>query len=102
VNSVVRESSDYNRLIRGVFGLDKVLDDYLTYPESKRVQQQWQLVYLSLGDLLKEMAAENGGALSIAPLYESYEKLDPLIKQLAASQGHKPEASGHTEQRDPD
>ena len=41
-----------------------------------------------------------GSSLSIAPLLESYERLDPLIKQLAAIQINKNEAFRSLEQRE--
>ena len=55
VNRGVGESIVYVKLVQSVFALDKVLDDYLAYPDSLRVQHQWKKVYGSLGDLLKEM-----------------------------------------------
>lgn len=99
-NRMVGDNIVYVNLVQRVFALDKVLDDHLAYPDSPRAKHQWQRVYGSLGNLLGEMEKKKSNSSAIAPLRESYERLDPLIKQLAAIQSNKDEASGFPEQRE--
>ncbi|MHC1726693.1 MAG: ATP-binding protein [Syntrophobacteraceae bacterium] len=87
VNRLIAESTAYNRLVQNVFGLDKIIDDLLAYPDNPRAGQQWHMVYGSLGDLLREIETRHdNNFLSIKLLIEKYERLDPLLAQLSATQ----------------
>jgi PAS domain S-box-containing protein len=101
VNRLVYENRDYHTLVQKVFGLDKVLDDYLTYPDSPRVRRQWGMVHGSLGDILKKIETRHGNnSGAVNSLLENYARLEPLINQLAAAQGSGEGSLQFTEQRE--
>ena len=87
VNREIHESNRASRIIKNISELDIVTYEYLMHHE-KRMQQQWQLKYDSLGKILERVRKEGIHPEShsiIESMIEDYKLLGDLWSQLQTS-----------------
>ncbi len=90
VNVEVKESDRVNKIIKSISELNMVMYEYFMHHET-RMQHQWELKYVSFGDLLFEIAGKKEGVrfperLSILESITSdYKDLSGLFSQIQAN-----------------
>ena len=96
VIEAIEQSTAFSNIVRGVFELNIITNDYMLHHE-ERAQVQWQLRYSSLAQILTEVQGKYPEEEVLGRIIQDHAKLQPLFSQLASS--HKGEGFSELEQR---
>jgi signal transduction histidine kinase len=85
VSEAIEQSKAIDEVVRGVFELNIITNDYLLHDE-ERAQAQWQLRYSSLGQILTEVGAKYPEEEEIVDrVIQNHAEIQPLFSQLVTT-----------------
>ncbi len=96
VSEAIEQNKAVNNIVRGVFELNIITNDYLLHHE-ERAQAQWQLRYSSLAQILTEVGAKYPEEEILNRVIQNHAELQPLFSQLVTS--YEGEGLSELEQR---
>lgn len=84
VSEAIEQSKAIDKVVRGVFELNIITNDYLLYHE-ERAQAQWQLRYSSLAQILTEVGAKYPEEEILDRVIQNHAEIQPLFSQLVTN-----------------
>jgi signal transduction histidine kinase len=83
VSQLEREHRTTENIVRAVFGLDIITNDYLMHP-GERALQQWQARYDSITDMIETLEFDNSEKQHILKeMGKTHKSIEPIFSQLA-------------------